>query len=192
MRAAVFSLLILGTPAIQAADDKDNFPLAVGTQWTYKLGDKGDKFVITTLKSAKVGAQDCVVFEAKLNGKFAASEHVAVLKDGVYRFMYGEKSFEPPICFFKPSAKKGDSWQQEYKIGDTKGTIKFAVDVQDVEVPAGKFKDVLVVNVEATEMDSISKTTVYYAKNHGMVKQIIIDGDKPIVLELEKMEVPKK
>jgi hypothetical protein len=140
---------------------------------------------------APVGQQDCAVFDAKLNGKDAATEHVACLKDGVYRFMYGDKNFEPPICFLKPSAKKGDTWKQSYKIGDTNGTITFLVDVADVEVPAGKFKDALVVHVEATEMNSVSKTTIWYAKNVGMVKQVIED-EKPLVLELEKMEGPKK
>jgi len=191
MCSAALLMLIFGAPLPSADVDQSYYPVQVGTQWTYKLGNMGDKFVITVAKSAKVGQQDCAVFDAKFNGKDAATEHVAWLKDGVHRFMYGDKNFEPSICFLKPNAKKGDTWNEDYKIGDTNGTIKFLVDVADVEVPAGKFKDALVVHAEATEKDTVSKTTIWYAKNVGMVKQLIED-EKPLVLELEKMDRPKK
>src|SRR5271166_3617261 len=191
MPSAAFLLLILGAPLPASDIDQNYYPVQVGTQWTYKLGNTNDKFVITVLKPVTVGQQDCFVFDAKLNGKDAATEHVAWLKDGVHRFMYGDKPFEPPICFFKPGAKKGDTWKQDYKIGDAKGSIKFLVDVEDVEVPAGKFKDALAVHAEATENNTVSKTTIWYVKNGGMVKQLIED-EKPIVLELEKMSLPTK
>ncbi len=191
MRSAALLMLVIGVPVSAADIDQDYYPVQVGTQWTYKLGNTNDKFVITVLKPAKVGQQDCVVFDAKLNGKDAATEHVAWLKDGVHRFMYGDKPFEPPICFFKLTANKGDTWQQDYKIGDAKGSIKFLVEVEDVEVPAGKFKDALAVHAEATETNTVSKTTIWYAKNVGMVKQLIED-EKPIVLELERMTLPLK
>jgi hypothetical protein len=187
---AIFFLLNVSVPA--AAADASYYPLPVGAAWTYKVGDQGDKFVISVAKTAKVGTQDCLVLEAKFNGKETASEHVAALNDGVYRFMYGDKKFEPAICFLKPNAKKGDAWQQEYSHGaDIKGTIKFTVDFADVEVPAGKFKDALVVHAEAAENNTVSKSTMWFAKGVGMVKELIED-EKPIVLELEKTDgLPK-
>jgi hypothetical protein len=153
---------------------------------------------MTVTGTTKVGAQDCLYLEATLNGKVTGNEQVAMLNDGLYRFTAGETRYDPPICFFKPTAKKGDSWKQDYKFGDIKGTITFTVDVQDVTVPAGKFVGALAVRAESAETtpktdknpgkESVSKATIYYAKGYGIVKQVFVDGDKEVVLSLEKIQ----
>ena len=54
----------------------------------------------------------------------------------------------------------------------------------------------LVVRAEAIEKvddkETITKTSIWFVKNLGMVKQVINIGDTKITLELEKMEEPAK
>jgi hypothetical protein len=188
MRSAFLSLFVIAVPAFAADEDKDYYPLKIGTKWTYKIAGQEDKFVVTAVKEEKVGEQNCVKIEAKLKDQLVASEHVAIRNDGVYRFKFGDQVIEPEICFLKASSKKGDSWKHDFKIGETKATGKYEVDVEDVEVPAGKFKDAIVIRAEATEKDEVTKTTIWYAKKTGMVKQVIEIGAVKIALELEKME----
>jgi hypothetical protein len=204
MRAALLTLLVLAAPVSAADADKEYYPLKVGTTWSYTLTTQQEKktekvvdtYVLTALKEDKVGEQPCVVFEAKVGGKMVATEHIAILKDGVYRLKFSDQSIEPAVCFFKAAAKKGDTWTQDFKVSETAATGKYEMDVEDVEVRAGKFKGALVVRGEAIEKagadKKTTKTTIWFAKNYGMVKQVIIMDDLRIILELEKMDEPKK
>lgn len=192
MRAALLTLLALAVTVRAADGDKEYYPMKIGTTWTYKVNGKTDKFVVTAVKSEKVGEQDCVKFEAKLNDQLVGSEHVAILKDGLYRFKFNDDAIEPAICFFKASGKKGDSWQQDFKVGGAKATGKYMLDEGDVEVPAGKYPGSLIIKADAIEGEMTTKTTIWFAKNVGMVKQEISMGEVKITLELEKMDEPKK
>ena len=73
---------------------------------------------------------------------------------------------------------------------------KYEMSNEDVKVPAGTYKDALVVRAEMLEKAGdktvATKSTMWFAKNVGMVKQSIVIDETRIVLELEKMEVPKK
>ena len=196
MRAAILSLIAFAAPVMAADDDKAYYPLKVGTKWTYKIDGQDDRFIIVAIKEEKIAEQMCMKLEAKLKDQLVASEHLAVLKDGVYRFKFNDSAIEPPICFFKPSAKKGEKWTQAFKVADQNATGKYEMDVEDVEVPFGKYKDALVVRGDAIEKvadkDVVTKTTIWYAKNVGMVKQVITSGEMRIALILENMEAPKE
>ena len=198
MRAAsLIAFLVLASPALAAEEEKPFYPMKIGTIWTYKLGGQEDKYIFTAVKEEKIGEQPCVVFEAKFKDEMIASEHVAVLKDGIHRLKFGKEVIEPSICFLKPTTKKGDSWTQEFKVGEVSASAKFTIDIEDVEVPAAKYKDAVVVRTETTEKakkdakETTTKTTVWFVKEVGMVKQIIDLGDDKITLELEKIEMPK-
>jgi hypothetical protein len=197
MRLALFAIVLSAAPALGADSDKDYYPLKVGTKWTFKLSGQTEKFVLSAVKEEKVGTQDCVKVEARLGDQLKGSEHIAVLNDGVYRFKYGDQAIEPPVCFFRPSGKKGVSWPFSFKFGPNTATGKFEMDVEDVEVPAGKFPGAFVVRAEANEKPAMgeaemrSTTTIWLAKHVGIVKQVITIGDTRITLELEKMEEPK-
>jgi hypothetical protein len=192
MRYTLLALLVFALP-VRADSDKDFFPLKVGTKWTYKIGTGQDKITVTALKQEKVGQQMCTLVEWKLKDQAFSTEHVAVLKDGIYRFKMADKNVEPPLCFLKSAAKKGEPWSQEFKLGDTAAKSKYELSVEDVEVPAGKYENALVILGEAIEKkeETTTRTRVWYAKNTGMVKQVIDSGDATLTLELEKMESPK-
>src|SRR5258708_29636978 len=104
----LLTLVVLALPVVAADDDKDFYPLKIGTKWTYKLTGQEGKFVVTALAEEKVGEAACVKFEAKLKDQLVGTEHIALLKDGFHRFKYSDMTIEPPICFCNPVAKKCD------------------------------------------------------------------------------------
>lgn len=189
MRAVLLSLLFIAIPAM--ADDAEYYPVKIGTQWTFKIGEQADRFVWTAVKTEKVGTQECIVFEGKLKDQVVGSEHVAILKNGIFRFKLGENVIDPPVCFFKSNAK-GESWKQDFKLGETSTSAKYTASIEDVEVPAGKYKDAILIQTEASDKDAQVKASIWFVKNVGMVKQSFEFGNVKYSLVLEKMEEPKK
>lgn len=194
---ALISLFLVAIPAA-AADDY--YPLTVGAKWTYKLTGQDGRFVVVASAAEKVGEVNCVKMDAKLKDQVVGTEHIALAKDGYYRFKFGDTLIEPAICFCKPDAKKGESWKLDFKIGETKASVRYEADYQDVKVPAGEFKNALVIKAEAVEKgtvdgkekDQITKTTIWYVKGTGIVKQFIELAEAKVTLELESVEWPKK
>jgi hypothetical protein len=213
MRAALLSLLVLSAPAL--ADDAEYFPTKIGMRWTYRIAGQSDRYFVTAVKEEKFGEQICVRFESRLRsrlflngpagigmaGSLAApiffseqpvgSEHAAVLRDGVHRFSFANQPIDPPICFLKSSLPKGESWKHEFKIGDVPASARYEIDFEDVTVPAGTVKGALVIRVETVDKKETTKTTVWYARGVGMIKQIIDLGEEKLMLELERVEAPK-
>jgi hypothetical protein len=183
------ALLALILPAA-AQDDKPLYPLKVGMKWNYKVKDQEEKFVITAAKEEMVGDQNCVKLEARLKDQVVASEHVAVLKDGIYRFKFDDKTIEPPVCFCKLPATKGQKWEVKFKVAGKEGVAKFESGEEEINVPAGKFQAV-VIKGEVIEDSVPIKMTLWFAPGAGIVRQVIDGGgQQPIVLELESIERP--
>ena len=185
--AAVMLALIL--PAA-AQDDKPLYPLKVGTKWNYKVKDQEEKFVVSATKEEMVGDQMCVKLEARLKDQIVASEHVAILKDGIYRFKFDDKTIEPPVCFCKLPATKGQKWEVKFKVAGKDGVAKFESGEEEISVPAGKFQTV-VISGEVVEDSVPIKTSLWFAPGSGIVRQVIDGGgQQPIILELESIERP--
>jgi len=188
MRATLLALFCIAAPVTAA--DGDYYPLKIGNKWTFKIGEQEERFIWTAVKTEKVGEQECVVLEAKLKDQAVGSEHIAVLKDGIFRFKLGAATIDPPICFFKSDAK-GKTWKEDFKVGGMATSASYTASVEDVEVPAGKFKDAIVIKTEATEKDVAFKATIWYVKDIGMVKQSFEQGNIKYGLALEKFEPAK-
>ena len=198
MRATLLVLFAIAMPL--PAADADYYPMKIGNKWTFKIGEQDDRFVWTAAKNEKVGTQDCVLMEARVKGEMVGSEHIAVLKDGIFRFKMGEAVIEPPICFFKSNAR-GEKWKETFKIGDMASSADYSATVEDVDVPAGKFKDAVVVNTQNTYKDAKSnkdvtfKASISYAKDIGIIKQAFEEtnekGTFKFTLVLEKFEPAK-
>jgi hypothetical protein len=205
MRAALIALVLSAAPVLAADADKDYFPMKIGSKWTFKIEGQEDRFVWTAAKTAKVGDQDCVVFEAKLKDQVVGSEYVAILKDGIYRFKLSDGVITPPVCFFKSTIKKGETWNQDFKVNDIVTNAKYTMDIEDVKVPAGEYKDAILIKTDGvvTKPESAGKkdstvsvkSSIWYVKNVGIVKQSFEIDDSKYSLVLEKMEEatdPKK
>jgi len=192
MRSAFLLFTFLAMPAQAADADALFFPMKIGTQWTYRVAGQEDRMIVTAVKEEKVGAQACVRFERKLSQIVISVEQVAILEDGCYRLKSQGSAIEPAICFLKASAKKGDTWKQEIKIGDAMAATHYELDVEDVVVPAGMYSGALVVRAVTSDKGATTKATAWYAKGIGMVKQTIEIAGAQTTLELEKVEIPRK
>ena len=182
------ALLVLVTSLSAQETAPNYFPLQIGTRWTYSVKDQKEMVSLVAVREEKVGEQLCVRIELRIKDSTASTEHIAVLRDGIYRFKVDENIIGPPVCFMKSPAKKGEKWTNTFKINDKEGKVTYSTDAEDVEVGAGKFKGALVVIGETIENGIPVKMKNWYAADVGMVKQVIEAGKDLTILELEKVE----
>jgi hypothetical protein len=182
-------------PATGAAKEKMEkttyYPLAVGSSWEYKAGE--NKFTLKVAKYEKVGNALCARLELSMKDKPVSFEHVGVTNEGVYRYSFeGNKEAQPPVLFLKLPPKKDESWKVDSKVGgeSVKGTFKNAGE-EDVKVPAGGFKAVVVASQDLEANGIKMAVTYYFAKDVGLVKQVVEVAGQKVVVELEKYEAGK-
>jgi hypothetical protein len=163
------------------------FPLQVGTQWHYRLGD--EQVRIQVARHEKVGDEWCAVLESVQDGIVIETETVAVRGDGLYRIATDDGKLNPPLLFFRLPPRKGDSWPVKFKVnGEASVSGTFVVDQEVAEVPAGKFAAV-VTHSKDFEADGIKFTMAsWYASGVGPVKKLLRAGPLEMVLELERFE----
>lgn len=84
----------------------------------------------------------------------------------------------------KNPLEEGTTWE-------TNGKTKEIVEIDtELEVPAGKFYDVIKIKSETDEADNDMTHYHYYAKNIGLIKQRSAGEDYEILSELESYEKP--
>jgi hypothetical protein len=189
MRRIVLLAALFPSPALAdepAAPGEELFPLALGNSWTYKVGGQDDRFIVRAAKLEMVGGQTCFLLEARLRDKVVATEHLAFTKEGLCRFKVDKEEVQPPVCVLQLPAAKATKWEKTYQLGGRSATANFSASASEVTVPAGKYKTVNVV----ADMNGgpMRLTTISYADGVGPVKQIINEGKRTLVLELEKFE----
>ena len=170
------------------------YPLAVGTSWEYKAGDS--KYTLRVTKHEKVGDTPCarveMIVKEKDKDKAVSFEHVAVAKDGVSRYSFEGKEAKPPVLFLKLPPKKDETWKVDSKVGgeSVKGTFKNTGE-EDVKVPAGSYKAVVVASQDLEANGVKMSVTYYFAEKVGMVKQVVEVSGQKIIIELEKYDPGK-
>lgn len=189
------SILVPSLAAQELISNSPYFPLAVGNQWTYRMGEQ--KVVVRVVKHEVIETKNdkgekvktaCALLQAG-SGERQLSEHVAVKPDGIYRYTSAGKDVTPPLCFFKLPPRKGESWPCEVSLEGIilKGT--FVADEVEVTVPAGKFKCHTSGSAEFLLGGSQKMEIIYwFAPNIGVVKQLVRVGNFDLLLELEKFE----
>lgn len=85
--------------------------------------------------------------------------------------------FEPPIIVFRYPLKEGYIWEEQTKFKDYYNQKKISfttfkvLGMEEVEVPAGKFKAWKIEEVNKVDGEIVIKKTNWYAKNIGIVKK---------------------
>lgn len=184
--------------AITRGDEPDAvpnyFPAQVGNQWHYQLEVPGRPkgMVITKVaKLEKIDDQPLIRMETIVQDKVVASEHLAVDGKGLFRHRFQGLEALPPVCIIKFPVTKGSTWETDTKIGPESVTGTTTLDLEEITVPAGKFKTVMVTMNMSSGGQKI-ETTAWYAEKVGMVQQILkIGGGSPITFKLEKFEEAK-
>ena len=178
-------------PAAAAGFD---YPLKVGSTWTYRVGE--NRYEVKISKIEPVGAAKCARLDMIINGKAASYEDVAIGtdKDGVsavMRYTFEGKKATPPIPFLLLPADK-TSWRVESKIdGQTlKGT--FRKTTEDVKVPAGTYPKAVKVSSDNLKVNGADlAVTWWFASGVGLIKQEADLAGQRVVIELEKYEAGK-
>jgi hypothetical protein len=199
--AALAGPLLLALAGAARAQDKMEttpyYPLAVGTTWEYRVGD--NKFTLKVTKHEKVGNVLCARVEYLVKDKDKGAEkvqsfeHISVSKDGVTRNSQEGKEITPPVLFLKLPPKKDETWKVDSKTagGETiKGTFKNNGE-EEVKVPAGSYKAVVVASQDLEANGVKMSVTYYFAEKVGIVKQLIEVAGQKVVVELEKYEAGK-
>jgi hypothetical protein len=183
--------LVLGLTRSAPAEVKSSeyYPLKVGTTWTYKAN--GQAITVKVAKHEKVGDVMCARLETSTGGKVVATEHIAVQKDGVYRYTMAGQTADPAVRFIKLPLKKGDTWKVSSKIGGQELNVEYTGGDQEVTVPAGTYKAVFTKTNEFEAGGQKMQATIWYAKGVGMVKTFMKIGQIEVVLELDKFEAGK-
>jgi hypothetical protein len=193
MRAVV--VLVLASCAARAgafpAPPVTYQPSKVGTKWVYEVEGTKKENVATVVAAEKQGELVVVRIRYRIEDVFDSSEIVSVGKDGIYRHAVADSLFDPHVCLLKLPVKVGEKWRTDFTAGDHKSTGTRVVEaVEEVEVPAGKFRAVRVKH-EYKDNDTPRKQTLWYAPNVGVVKHAYGDN-RPRVDVLKSFEVPKK
>jgi hypothetical protein len=193
--ACLVGAFLLSTLPASFAQDKmpetPYFPLQVGNTWHYKAGET--EFSQKVAKHEMIDGVLCARLETLVGGKPVAFEHVAVKGDGVYRFTLEGKRPEAPVRFLKLPPKKGDSWSVETRAGNKTVKCTFKSDEEEVKVPAGTFQTISSTSPDLEVNGLKASFAFYFAKDVGMVKQVIeVSGQKKVDIELTKFEPGKK
>lgn len=118
-----------------------------------------------------------------------ATDVVSIGGDGIYRHAVNDVPLDPHLCLLKFPIKIGDKWATDFTTRSGKWTgTRVVKAVEEVEVPAGKFKAVRVEHEYALDKEKY-KQTLWIAPNVGVVKHA--HKDKTVSV-LKSFEVPKK
>jgi hypothetical protein len=189
------TLLVTLLSVVAAVDDPKKpyyYPLAKGDKWQYRftIGEKTSDLVTETIEVEVKGDKVFAKSESRLNGKVNVEEH-AVDDKGVYRVGFAGLKFQPTVTLLKYPIKKGETWTEKVKLGETESEVKCTIQgVVTVEVPAGKYRVVqadVTIKVNGQEITG----TNWYADNVGIVKQIFTEKGVSATMELKKFSAGK-
>src|SRR5207248_9661704 len=115
-RLAILAVLIALVNSLLIASGQDKLeessylPLKVGNSWTYQTFDGSRRITLVNKVVAheKVGDAMCAKIETYVDGKAVANEHVAVTKDGIYRFTLNGQKLDKPAQLMKLPPMNGD------------------------------------------------------------------------------------
>jgi hypothetical protein len=180
---------------LSVADDKPlespYYPLKVGNTWTYKLNDT--HFTMKVAKFEDIDKQSCARLEMLSGDNVKAVEHIAVTSEGVKRFQFDGKKADPPVLFLKTQPKAGETWEVNSKIGTEKLTGTFKIGEEAKVAVGGKtYENVITSSSDNLDANGLKISfTYYFAKDVGMIKQVITVNGVKVEIELEKFEAAK-
>lgn len=154
------------------------FPTTVGTRWVYDVRSGIEKVqverVITKVEE-KDGAHIVTVVQ-EYKGETEPVGKFIVSAKGLQQVEYGGKTIaDPPDLLLKLPAKPGDIWEPPAgkKVEPREPKLTYTLTaIEEVEVPAGKFRAVRVDSVLEETGHQPYRQTTWYAQDIGMIKWI--------------------
>lgn len=159
----------------------------VGDKFVYETVSGGDPNTETLWVTAveEKGEMKFVSFSNKERGP-TVNQYLVSAK-GIDRVAGPDKAYDPPWRILTLPAKEGETWEATPPLafGGRPTKYKYATGKEElVDVPAGKFKAVTV-SAEGELLGTVTRTTVWYAPEVGMVKAAVHfkNGDQMRVLK---------
>lgn len=188
-----FSLLLTTSLSAQKPVEKSYYPISEGNKWHYLIKADGQperKLTYQIAKIEMIDGESLARLETVINGNVAASEHLQITENGLFRKRFNGTEINPPICLLKFPIKDGEKWESNTKTGPTELMVKCHCEMDETSVPAGKFQCARVM-VETEQNGVKIRTTYWFAPKIGMVKQFVEINSKPFTLVLDKFESSK-
>lgn len=188
-----FVVLFLALAPLAAAQDakKPNlYPLDLGNKWEYELSAKSEPDmkveIITEVTSSETKNGKLTARLTATAGGMKKGEQVASDERGVYRNGVSGLISDREFLIIKYPVIKGDTWREKVRIKGAEIEMKFEVgDVEEVKVPAGKYKATpfrTTAKVNGTD----TQTTKWFGEGVGMVKETMTLNDQTYIMELKK------
>lgn len=169
------------------------YPLQVGNEWHYAVTANGNNTKVVTRISTIETIGD-KKYAKLINPSVAVqSEHLFQDDKGVQRARYNNLAVTPPFLLLPTPAKVGAKWKGQFAVEKEKGVHNYSGEIQaeeTVAVPAGKFAT-LRVFIEVEDNGKKVRTTYWFARDVGFVKQTFEAEGLSLLLELEKFEKKK-
>jgi len=177
---SVAALLAVSTVA---PDPPPYFPTTAGARLVYKAAD-GSEDVRSISKVERKG-HDVAVHETRvLNGRETPVGTTVVSPTGLLRTSSGGHDLDPPLPLLKLPAKPGETWDWTNPTDRGKHTFKIRGE-EEVTVPAGKYKAVVVEQVQMRAGKPV-RTVYWFAPDVGLVKAATkLDKHEQVNLELK-------
>ena len=186
--------LVIPTPDPRPSDftthiDNPWFPLRPGTSSTYEVvGTKQVRTITVTDQSRTVDGVETVVVDRVLTNArgrtlnqseaFYAQDRAGNVwlfgEEGPRTWQAGQDGAEAGLAM-PATPRLGDAWQGEYAEGVAEDVITVYAIHQEREVPAGDFRDVLILDVTSPLMTG-GRVRVYFTQGRGLLSSEAIPG----------------
>ncbi len=174
---------------VPPAGSGEFYPLKKDNTWTYEVS--GGEITVKCVGMEKIGDVECYKLETTANGKVSATEHVKVMKDGIYRYAVNGVKPDMPIKFLALPAEDKVAWSIDTKVQGQPITGNFTIKKEDVTVGGTNYKATLVEsnNLKIGGMETSIKQ--WFAPDVGIVKLDFKLGGQDAELKLKKFEPGK-
>jgi hypothetical protein len=173
----VFVAGSLAAPQAKSPGQPTYYPTVVGTKWVYQEEGKRERACEVTEVEVK-GEETLVTVEDTTNGH--PYDSISISPKGLYRVRAFNIPLNDPYCVLRFPVKEGDTWKHEnkpqrlLKVTARTFTVKA---IEEVEVPAGKYKAVRVEHVITSSngkaLDPVDRFEEWYAPDVGVVKSTL-------------------
>jgi hypothetical protein len=178
------------------------FPGTIGSRWSMSamMMGKAVQIEVVVAGDKRIGANKGRLFETRMQDKVIQQEIYRLDKAGITRLASGERGdivFDPPMPLLRYPVQGGDSysWQGRVKSRSLDATGQMLCEVSGPEMVktlAGSFDAYrldIVTKVYAKDQVFRIPSTIWLAKNVGIVKQVIAQDGQRVSVELHSHHV---
>jgi hypothetical protein len=162
------------------------YPLQVGTTWVYRGPDH--ERVMRVARDEMVNGVPCALVESLRDGTVIEANDVCAKPDGVYILAANGDKLSAPLRILKLPPRNGATWRVNFHKDGKRSQGVYVMGEDDVEVPAGKYHAVTLQGEIREGTRSTLTFTYWFARGVGIVKQVLREGDRKTVYELESFE----